>query len=43
VVEATGVPSHVGEREWLWNVEIRDGAGELCAMSSMAIAVRPAP
>jgi uncharacterized protein (TIGR00369 family) len=35
--------SHVGEREWLWNVEIRDGAGELCAMSSMAIAVRPAP
>ena len=43
VVEATGVPSHVGEREWLWNVEIRDGAGKLCAMSSMAIAVRPAP
>lgn len=41
VLEATGVPSHAGDDEWLWNVEIRDEQGRLCAVSSMAIAVRP--
>jgi uncharacterized protein (TIGR00369 family) len=29
--------------EWLWQVEVRDERGGLCAQSTVLIAVRPAP
>ncbi|MDQ3609723.1 MAG: PaaI family thioesterase [Actinomycetota bacterium] len=34
---------HRGRTTWIWDVEIRDDAGRLCAMTRMTIAVRPAP
>ena len=32
-----------GESEWLWDVEVTDAAGEVCAVSNVRIAVRPRP
>ncbi len=34
---------HRGRTTWIWDVEISDDAGELCALSRMTIAVRPMP
>jgi uncharacterized protein (TIGR00369 family) len=34
---------HRGRTTWIWDVDIRDDAGRLCAMTRMTIAVRPAP
>jgi len=34
---------HRGRTTWIWDVDIRDDAGHLCAMTRMTIAVRPAP
>jgi uncharacterized protein (TIGR00369 family) len=34
---------HRGRTSWLWDVEIRDDEGRLCALTRMTIAVRPAP
>lgn len=39
-IEATAVARHRGRTTWLWDVEIRDEAGNLCALSRMTIAVR---
>lgn len=34
---------HRGRTTWLWEVDITDDAGRLCALVRMTIAVRPAP
>jgi 1,4-dihydroxy-2-naphthoyl-CoA hydrolase len=34
---------HRGRTTWVWDVEITDDAGRLCALTRMTIAVRPAP
>ncbi len=34
---------HRGRTTWIWDVEISDDAGRLCALSRMTIAVRPLP
>ncbi len=34
---------HRGRTTWIWDVDIRDDAGQLCAMTRMTIAVRPLP
>jgi 1,4-dihydroxy-2-naphthoyl-CoA hydrolase len=41
-IHATARPFHRGRTTWLWDVEIRDDAGRLCATTRMTIAVRPA-
>jgi len=40
-VHAEAVRRHRGRTTWLWDVEITDDAGRLCAVSRMTIAVRP--
>ncbi|MGI8579558.1 MAG: hotdog fold thioesterase [Solirubrobacteraceae bacterium] len=42
-VHATARPRHRGRTTWLWDVEIMDDAGRLCAVTRMTIAVRDAP
>jgi uncharacterized protein (TIGR00369 family) len=39
-IHATARPFHRGRTTWLWDVEIRDDAGRLCATTRMTIAVR---
>lgn len=34
---------HRGRTTWLWEVELTDDEGRLCALSRVTIAVRPAP
>jgi 1,4-dihydroxy-2-naphthoyl-CoA hydrolase len=41
-IEATAVARHRGRTTWLWDVEIKDSEGRLCALSRMTIAVREA-
>jgi 1,4-dihydroxy-2-naphthoyl-CoA hydrolase len=40
-VHATATRRHRGRTTWMWDVEITDDAGRLCAVSRMTIAVRP--
>jgi uncharacterized protein (TIGR00369 family) len=40
-VRASAVRRHRGRTTWMWDVEITDDAGRLCAVSRMTIAVRP--
>lgn len=39
-VHALARPIHRGRTTWIWDVEISDDAGRLCAVSRMTIAVR---
>ena len=39
-VHATATRRHRGRTTWLWDVEISDDAGRLCAVTRMTIAVR---
>jgi 1,4-dihydroxy-2-naphthoyl-CoA hydrolase len=41
-VHAQARPFHRGRTTWLWDVEMRDDDGRLCATTRMTIAVRPA-
>jgi uncharacterized protein (TIGR00369 family) len=41
-VHARAVPRHRGGTTWVWDVEITDDAGSVCAVSRVTIAVRPA-
>lgn len=41
-VYADAHPRHRGRTSWIWDVEITDDAGALCALSRVTIAVRPA-
>ena len=34
---------HRGRTTWIWDVDFRDDAGRLCAMTRVTIAVRPRP
>jgi len=40
-IHADARPRHRGRSTWIWDVEITDDAGRLCAMSRVTIAVRP--
>lgn len=42
-IHARAVPRHRGRTTWVWDVEITDDAGRLCALTRMTIAVRPMP
>jgi 1,4-dihydroxy-2-naphthoyl-CoA hydrolase len=39
---AAATPRHRGRTTWVWDVEITDDEGRVCALSRMTIAVRPA-
>jgi uncharacterized protein (TIGR00369 family) len=40
-IHATAVRRHRGRSTWVWDVEISDDEGRLCAVTRMTIAVRP--
>lgn len=42
-VHAVARRRHRGRTTWVWDVEISDDAGHLCAITRMTIAVRPLP
>jgi uncharacterized protein (TIGR00369 family) len=42
-INARALPRHRGRTTWIWDVEISDDAGRLCALTRMTIAVRPLP
>jgi len=42
-IHAEARPRHRGRTSWIWDVEITDDSGALCAISRLTIAVRPAP
>jgi 1,4-dihydroxy-2-naphthoyl-CoA hydrolase len=42
-IHGTAHRRHRGRTTWLWDVEITDDEGRLCALSRVTMAVRPAP
>jgi uncharacterized protein (TIGR00369 family) len=42
-VNAEAVPRHRGRTTWVWDCELTDDEGRLCALVRMTIAVRPNP
>ena len=42
-IHARAIRRHRGRTTWIWDVEVTDDSGRLCAMSRMTIAVRPMP
>ena len=42
-IHAEARAQHRGRTTWVWDVQITDDAGRLCAMTRMTIAVRDAP
>lgn len=42
-IRATAVPRHRGRTSWVWQVDMHDGAGRLCATSTVTVAVRDLP
>jgi uncharacterized protein (TIGR00369 family) len=42
-IEATARRRHRGRTTWLWDVELSDDQGRLCAVGRVTVAVRPAP
>jgi uncharacterized protein (TIGR00369 family) len=40
-VNASATPRHRGRTTWVWDVEMTDDAGRVCALARMTIAVRP--
>ncbi|MBA3421638.1 MAG: PaaI family thioesterase [Thermoleophilaceae bacterium] len=42
-VHADGRRRHRGRATWLWEVDFSDDEGDLCAVSRVTLAVRPAP
>jgi 1,4-dihydroxy-2-naphthoyl-CoA hydrolase len=43
VVEAVATARHRGRTSWVWDVEMSDSQGRICALTRMLIAVRPMP
>lgn len=41
-IHAEARPRHRGRTTWIWDVDITDDSGALCAVSRVTIAVRPA-
>lgn len=39
-INAEAIAIHRGSTTWVWNVELRDDQGRLCAVSRLSIAVR---
>jgi acyl-coenzyme A thioesterase PaaI-like protein len=37
------VARHRGRTTWIWDAEVTDAEGRLCALARAAIAVRPLP
>lgn len=42
-IHALATRRHRGRTTWIWDVEMSDDAGRLCALARMTIAVRPRP
>lgn len=42
-IHARAIRRHRGRTTWIWDAEIVDDDGRLCALSRMTIAVRPMP
>ena len=42
-IHARALRRHRGRTTWVWDIEITDDAGRLCALTRMTIAVRPMP
>jgi uncharacterized protein (TIGR00369 family) len=42
-VEVEARARHRGRSTWVWDAEVRDAEGRLCALAQMTIAVRPLP
>jgi 1,4-dihydroxy-2-naphthoyl-CoA hydrolase len=42
-IHARAERRHGGRSTWIWDVEISDDSGRVCALSRMTIAVRPLP
>lgn len=42
-VHATARRRHRGRTTWIWDVELSDDDGRLCALSRVAVAIRPGP
>ncbi|MFP5365051.1 MAG: PaaI family thioesterase [Thermoleophilia bacterium] len=42
-IHARALRRHRGRTTWIWDVEISDDSGRLCALTRMTIAVRPVP
>jgi 1,4-dihydroxy-2-naphthoyl-CoA hydrolase len=40
-INASATPRHRGRTTWVWDVEITDDEGRVCALARMTIAVRP--
>ena len=40
-IHADAVPRHRGRTTWVWEVELTDDQGRLCALSRVTMAVRP--
>jgi uncharacterized protein (TIGR00369 family) len=40
-ITAIATPRHRGRTTWVWDVEMTDDEGRVCALSRMTIAVRP--
>lgn len=43
VVEGVARARHRGRTSWVWDVDLTDAEGRLCAVTRMVIAVRPMP
>jgi 1,4-dihydroxy-2-naphthoyl-CoA hydrolase len=42
-IEVSARARHRGRTTWIWDAEVTDGEGRLCALARMTIAVRPIP
>jgi 1,4-dihydroxy-2-naphthoyl-CoA hydrolase len=42
-IEVSARARHRGRTTWIWDAEVTDGEGRLCALARMTIAVRPLP
>src|SRR5262245_10576554 len=42
-INVTAVARHRGRSTWIWDADLSDDQGRLCAIVRMTIAVRPAP
>ena len=42
-VHAEARPRHRGRTTWIWDVDLSDDEGRVCAVSRVTIAVRPLP
>jgi 1,4-dihydroxy-2-naphthoyl-CoA hydrolase len=42
-IHATARPRHRGRTTWIWDVELADDGGRICALSRVTVAIRPAP